>query len=79
MICAGCHHGLLSGSISFFMPLARDGGYMRRAMAAPERQPSLHERLKEINNAGFSGAIGMAVFLTAGRLRRQSAFEPQSI
>ena len=35
------------------------GGYMRRAMAVPERQPSLHERLKEISCADFSNQTGI--------------------
>ena len=35
------------------------GGYMRPRMAVPERQPSLHERLKEINYADFSNQTGI--------------------
>ena len=35
------------------------GGYMRPRMAVPERQPSLHERLKAINNADFSNQTGI--------------------
>ena len=35
------------------------GGYMRPGMAVPERQPSLHERLKEINYADFSNQTGI--------------------
>ena len=35
----------------------RDGGYMRRAMAVPERQPSLHEGLKEIEMLIFQARL----------------------
>ena len=48
----------------------RDGGYMRRAMAVPERQPALHERLKEINYADFSNQTGTGF----GEALRQTRF-----
>ena len=37
----------------FSCPLARDGGYMRRAMAAPEKQLSPPMKLKKINDVDF--------------------------
>ena len=40
------------------IPPPEAGGYMRPGMAVPERQPSLHERLKAINKADFSNQTG---------------------
>ena len=55
------------------IPPPGSGGYMRRAMAVPERQPSLHERLKEINYADFSNQIGITSLLLGSLLLLSSA------
>ena len=47
----------------FSCPLARDGGYMRRAMAVPERQLSLHAKIERNRNVDFSSAIGITAAL----------------
>ena len=38
---------------------SRDGGYMRRAMAVPERQLSLHAKIERNRNVDFSSVIGI--------------------
>ena len=47
------------------------GGYMRPRMAVPERQLSLHERLKEIEMLIFQAR---SAYLRARRDRAKSAF-----